>query len=78
MPERLIRCEIKTPTGKSYYRSKSRESDKQPFEQFAPDGSLRLAQQYQSGSESLRGITDRFVVSNFCIHYSGYIVIMVT
>ena len=77
MPERLIRCEIKTTAGKSYYRYGSRKSDDK-FEQFAPDGSLRLAQQYRPGSESVRGITDRFVVSNFCIHYSGYIVIMVT
>lgn len=63
MPERLIRCEIRTSAGKSYYRYTARTTDERPFEQFSPNGSLRLAQQYQPGSESVKGIVERFVVS---------------
>lgn len=63
MRERLLRCEIKTKDGASYYRYTGRTSDDSMFDRFSPEGRLRLAQQVQPGSENLEGIKDRFVVS---------------
>ena len=63
MRERLLRCEIKTKDGTSYFRHTGRTSDELMFDRFSPDGRLRLAQQVQAGSEDLEGIIERFVVS---------------